>query len=540
MMLFQGNVIVANAESPCFGNSKRYVVSQKSDLKGKELLLPDKTILVFEGSGSFFNGTISGNDIRIVASEKPVFSSSVTTRFANTKLKSYWYDDLLTCITSNNNCVIDIVEGDYSINNPIYVKITNSLKGTGTVTIKHANSFSIGDDVTIEGISWDGQDKAEYWMYCQPNNLTLRNCSFQNYYGKSAGIVYWSHSERDTEGLLIENCIFGRLGAKENGKIGDMEGSSFAIYTYRCNNIEIRKNRFENQYGTEDSDAIKLEGGRINVEGNFPLPSGDAFKYTDINATIEGNEFVNVPKSPVKVFASGVTVRNNKMGYRSEVKTAIARMFRGENLLVEGNVAQCKDAVSNAIEVYGCQNVRLNNNTVNSTCNEGKAFGELLRIEKSANINVTGMNIMAASSSNTNTNQALVRLSGKDITIKNCHFQAPYSYYGIYAPLGIEGLKVERTTFEVIQGIQYAFLVNNAVKEPQGTCTFNKCTFRLADDKIDDATSYGAVFAHDIIVKDCEFDYAKGITLNAEKVDVRRSKARKFNIQEQKTEVGKR
>ena len=219
------------AKAPCFGNSKRYVVSQKTDLKGKELILPDKTTLVFEGNGSFSNGTILGNDIRVVASDKPVFSSSVTTRFANTKLKSYWYDDLLTCITSNNNCVIDIDAGDYSINNPIYVKITNSLKGTGTVTIKHTNSFTIGDDVTIEGISWDGQDKAEYWMYCQPNNLTLRNCSFQNYYGKSAGIVYWSHSERDTKGLLIENCTFGRLGAKENGVIGDMEGSCTAIYT---------------------------------------------------------------------------------------------------------------------------------------------------------------------------------------------------------------------------------------------------------------------------------------------------------------------
>ena len=225
------------------------------------------------------------------------------------------------------------------------------------------------------------------------------------------------------------------------------------------------------------------------------------------------------------------------MRYRGDVKTAISRMFRGENLLIEGNVAECEDGVSNGIEVYGCQNVKLNNNTVNSTCNEGKAFGELLRIENSVNINVIGMNIMMASSSKTNINQALVRLSGKDITIKNCHFQAPYSYYGIYAPLGIEGLKVDRSTFEVSRGIQYAFLVNNAVKEPQGTCTFNKCSFRLAEEKIDDATSYGAAFAHDIIVKDCEFDYAKGITLNAEKVYVKRSKARKFNIQERKSDV---
>lgn len=63
------------------------------------------------------------------------------------------------------------------------------------------------------------------------------------------------------------------------------------------------------------------------------------------------------------------------------------------------------------------------------------------------------MNITMTSSSKTNINQALIRLSGKDISIKNSHFQTPYSYYGIYAPLGVEGFKVDRSTFEVPQGI---------------------------------------------------------------------------------------
>ena len=530
----------AYSKNPSLGSSNRYVVSDKINLYGKELRLPDNSKLVIKDKGGFYNGTITGSNLKIIAPDTPIFSSSVETHFVNTKLKSIWYEDLLMCITGNSECAIDIFEGDYSINNPIYIKITNSLKGRGNVIIKHNNSFSIGDNVTVEGVNWDGQDQAEYWMYCQPNNMTVRNCTFKNYYGKAAGIIYWSHSERDTEGLLVENCTFGRIGAKANGRIGDMEGSSFAIYTYRCNNVVIRNNRFENQYGTEDSDAIKLEGGRINVEGDFPLPSGDTYKYTDINATIDGNEFVNVPKSPVKIFASGVKVRDNKMSYRGEVKTAIARMFRGNNLLIEGNMATCEDSVSNAIEVYACQNVRLNNNSVNSTCNEGKAFGELLRIEKSAKVLVSGMKISIRSSSTTNTNQALARLSGRDITIKNSHFQAPYSYYGIFAPLGIENLEVVKTTINVTQGIQYAFLVNNAVKEPQGTCVFSKCTFKMAADKIDDATSYGAACAHNIFVRDCEFDYTKEITLKAEKVDVKGSKSGKFIVQEIKPEDSNR
>lgn len=520
------------AATPCLVKMNRYEVSEMLNLNGKELRLPDNSTLVVYNGGGFINGRVAGNNVKIISVDNVIFASSVETQFENTFLKSCWYKELLACITGNSKCTIEITEGEYSINNPIYVRITNSLYGKGNVLIKHNNSFSVGDDVTIQGISWDGQNKAEYWMYCQPNHMIIRNCSFKNYYGRSAGIIYWSHSERDTEGLLVENCTFGMVGSKENGVIGDMEGSSTVIYTYRCSNVTIRNNRFKDQYGNEDSDAIKMEGVRVDTPEHFPLPSGEDYRYGAINAIVEGNEFVDVPKSPVKVFASKVTIRSNKMSYSAEVKTAIARMFRGEDILVDSNVAECADAVSNAIEVHSCRNVRLNKNNVSSMSNAGKPFGELLKIENSVNVDVTGLNITMSSSSMSNTNQSLVRLSGKDITIKNSYFQAPYSYYGVYAPLGIDGLIMEKNTIEVTQGIQYAFLVNNAVKEPKGTCTFNKCTFKLAAEKIDDATSYGAAFAHRIIVKNCVFDYAKGITLNAEKVKVKRSIAKKFNIQE--------
>ena len=522
----------AYAAAPCFGTANRYEVTEIINLKGEELRLPDKTTLIVKEGGGFSNGRVIGNSIKIISSDKTIFYSNVETRFDNTYLKSCWYENLLACITGNSKCIIEITEGEYSINNPIYAKITNSLYGKGNVIIKHSNSFSIGDNVTIESISWDGQDNAAYWMYCQPNRLTIRSCTFKNYLGKSSGIIYWSHSERDTEGLLIENCTFGRVGAEENGVIGDMDGSSTVIYTYRCKNITIKNNTYKDQYGNEDSDAIKLEGVRIDEPNHFPLPSGEEYRYGEINAIVEGNEFINVPKSPVKIFASGVIVRNNKMFYQGEVNTAITRMFRGENLLIERNEAKCADAVSNAIEVHSCRNVKLNKNSVTATGGGGKPFGELLRIEKSVKVNVTGIHILMASSSMSNTNQALIRLSGKNISIRNSTFNAPYSYYGIYAPLGIDGLNVEKTIIEVPGGIQYAFLVNNAVKEPTGACTFIKCKLRLSAEKIDDATSYGAVFAQSITVRDCEFDYPKGITLNAEKIYVKRSRARKFNIQE--------
>ena len=519
------------AKASCSGKNKRYVVSEIIDLKGKELSLPAKTVLVFKGCGKFVNGRVSGKNIKIVSGNHYVFASNVTTYFEETKLRSNWFECLYACIIDNRKCKIIISEGNYIINNKPYAKITNSLIGEGEVRIKHISPFSVGDEVLIDGISWDGQDKANYWMYCQPNHLIIRNCTFQNYYGKSAGIIYWSHSERDTDGLIIENCTFGRLGAKENGVVGDMDGSTAVIYTYRCKNIEIRNNKFSNQFGEEDSDAIKLEGIRVS-SSVYPKDEHEIYVYSDINARIERNVFINVPKSPIKLFASRVIVRNNKMTYNNRVKTALARVFNGRNLIIERNKAICNNGISNVVEVLSCKNVCLYKNRVESTDKEEYAFGELIKIENSNDICVDKMNIFISSSSRTDVNQTLVRLSGRDIKIRDSNIKAPYTYYGIYAPFGVIGLTVENSGFSVNSGIQHLLLVNNTVSDAKGKCIIMNSVFNASSQKINSATSYGAIFAHEILVDDCRFNYDKEITLNADNVDVKRSRASRFNIQQ--------
>lgn len=530
VLALSGGSDMAFAKSPCFAKLGRYVVSDKVDLKGKELSLADKTILVVEKDGGFYNGTISGNNLKIVAPDNPVFSSSVVTRFANTNLKSCWYEDLLTCITKNDRCAIEIADGDYSINNPIYVKITNSLKGKGNVTIKHANSFTVGDDVTIEGISWDGQDKAEYWMYCQPNHLTIRNCTFQNYYGKSAGIVYWSHSERDTEGLLIENCTFGKVGAKENGVIGDMEGGSTAIYTYRCNDIKIRNNKFIDQYGSEDSDAIKLEGERIDAPDNFPIRLGDSYRYANVNARVEGNVFVNVPKSPIKIFASGVTVINNKMDYSNPVKTAMVRMFRGQNIIIKNNTCETSSSVSNIIQVHACKSVSIYQNSFISTSILGEVFGELVIINNSDGANLEGLIVIFNTSSKNNRNQALLRLSGNNITIRKSSFKVPYTYYGIYAPFGIENIEINNLKLIIDGASQYLLAINKSKDGEFCNVVIENSKFSVAPNRINDEPSYSSVFANCISIKNCDFNYNKGVKLEAAKISVKDSRIFGLNI----------
>lgn len=516
--------------STCVDKSK-VIISDIVSLNGELLEFLDNTVIIVRDGGGFYNGKIKGKKIKIESGNNVIFRNGVETMFEESELKSYWYDNLYSCIKSNYNCSIYIYEGEYVIDDTTNLRIHNSLYGIGNVTIKHKVPFSITDHVIIEGIKWDGQDNSNYWMYCQPNNLIVRNCAFCNYFGKSAGIIYWSHSERDTDGLLVENCYFGRLGVYENGKVGDMYGSSAAIYTYRCKNVIIRKNIFEKQYGEEDSDAIKLEGAIIQEWKKWPLATGENYRYDGINAIIEENEFSNVPKSPIKIFASNVKVFNNRINSNRPVKTALVRLFRCQDVVIDKNKLNCSVSVSNVIEIYACKNIKVRNNKLTCENKFAEAFGELLRIEASEKIAIDRLSVSFLSSSEIDLNQTLLRLSGKDISITNTHFKTPYTYYGIYAPFGVDGLFIDNCSFEVNKKVQYPLLINNVIKEPIGSCMINHCTFAMANEVVNDNTSYGAVFADTILITDCKFYYDKGITINADRVDVYGSDIYGLNIQ---------
>ena len=523
------NVISQKAiMNPTINVGSFVVVSEIIDLKKEELVLKEQSTLIVNKGGGFINGKIKGKHIKINAEDRVIFGESVQTSFEETNLKSSWFGDFKNCITNNKNCSIEVLDGEYEFDNHPHELILNSLKANGKVIIKHSAPFTIGDNVTIQGIEWDGQNRAAFWMYCQPNNLSIIDCSFKNYYGKATGIIYWSHSEVDTEGLYIDNCTFGKLGVTENGIIGDMDGSSFAIRTYRCKNITIKNCLFKEQYGTEDSDAIKLEGASIYDAEKFPISNGEEYRYDDVNAIIEGNIFVNVPKSPVKIFGSGVRVRNNKILALKPV-TALARMFRSQNIVIENNIVNSKGSLSNILEIWTCQNVSVYKNFFTSFQDSTSSFIELVRIERCKNVTIDKLSANLQSSSNTSRHQAFVRLSGKDITVKNSNFRAPYTYYCLFAPWDIDGLVVERCDFQVTDAIQYAILINNTMTEPQGKCIIRKCKFDLSQEKIDNATSYCAIYADDIILNECKFSYNKDIVLGGKSIKVCKSDL--FDIQ---------
>lgn len=506
-----------------------FVVKSDLDLNGETIVLPDNSTLRVK-NGSINNGLLKGTGIKIVAKNQVVFGPQLKTEFIRTNLSASWYSNIEDSFSTNCECIISIPSGVYEIKKEGFVSIKNSLSGGKNTVIKHSCIFTIGDNITINDINWDGQDKAAFWMYSQPNNLSIRNCSFENYYGTSSGIVSWAHGEKDTRNLLVEGCRFGRVGAFENGIEGDNEGASVALYTYRCSNVRIINNIFSGQYGYEDADAIKLEGGKIDVPGNFPIASGESYKYDAIDALIDGNTFVNVPKSPVKLFASGVTMTNNVITSSSGTRTAIVRMFRSEDNVVENNTSNFCGEVPNVISVVSCKNCLFRNNSFKDTSTSGGQFSSVIHIETSKSLFVDGFIAEYASSSAISNNQTLIRLSGSDIHFNNLDINVPYSYYGIFAPNTLEDFTLSNSRLSIIKGVQYTFLINNNAKTPSGKVLFENCIMDMGDETISSASSYGSVSAESFQLSNSDVNFSKSISVNADDISVDRSKLYGLNV----------
>lgn len=506
-----------------------FVVKSDLDLNGETIVLPDNSTLKVK-KGFINNGLLKGTGIKIVAKNQVIFGPQLKTEFIRTNLSASWYSKIEDSFTTNCECSISIPSGVYEIKKGGFVGINNSLSGGKNTIIKHSCIFTIGDNITINDVNWDGQDKVAFWMYSQPNNLSLRNCSFENYYGASAGIVFWSHSEKDTQNLLVEGCRFGRIGAHENGIEGDSKGASVALYTYRCSNVRILNNTFSGQYGSEDADAIKLEGKRVDIPDNFPIASGDSFKYDAIDALIDGNTFVNVPKSPVKLFASGVTMTNNIITSSTGTGTAMVRMFRSEDNVVEDNTSNYCGEVPNVISVVSCNNCLFRNNSFKNESTTGESFSSVILVETSSSVLFDGFIADYASSSAISKNQALIRLSGEDIHINNVDINVPYSYYGIFAPDSLKDFTLSNSSLSINKGVQYSFLINNNAVNPKGKVLFDNCIMNMGEQTISSSSSYGFVSAESFQLTNSDVIFPKSISVNADDISVDRSKLYGLNV----------
>ena len=173
------------------------VIKSPKDLGGKEYSLPKGATLIFKKSGCLKNGTVIGEDIRVIASEKRQIFSGIVLNGSFTAKTAYskWFGLVGDCVIdeekkyvsgTNNGLAfrnmllfdnISIAPGQYMVKSILYCRSNQVINGNGS-TIKFLNNcpcLQIGkegtelvENVTIKnlhiiGSKADNETKTEYW-----------------------------------------------------------------------------------------------------------------------------------------------------------------------------------------------------------------------------------------------------------------------------------------------------------------------------------------------------------------------------------------
>lgn len=452
-----------------------YVIKRDINLNGVTVTIGENSTLRFR-KGSFSDGGIIGKNIKLINRKNRVIFKNVATSLDGTDLVLSWYSDFTQCLSfKNENCTISIFAGEYTLRVPKgdFLKIGSdkSIIGKGKVIIHPNFTFDIGNNVTMENIEFDANDKVSLWMHCHPNNLTLKRCKFRNYYGAYVAFLqYDSGSNPGVSGLFVYDCEFGRIGSKEDGIIGNNNGSSRAIATVKCRDIKIRNCVFKDQYGYEDGDAIVLSMPQVADEKDFPT-EGSPYKYHygDIHAEITGNTFYNVPKSPIKLFGGSVTITDNRMTSGAHVTCALFRAYNANNIVAENNIIENKSGIDKILELDAVSEAKVNNTVVIIIGEWSKPFNSLLDVKFCKNISIRELKYSDDGSFgvSANDNSYVFNLSGSNFAIldSDIHVRNAFTFLNVKNnSIGLNGLRFEDTKMTVSDSLQNAFLCNTNLK----------------------------------------------------------------------------
>ena len=512
-----------------------YVIKRDINLKGVTATVGENSTLKFK-KGAFSNGGIIGKNIKLINRRNRVIFKNVSTSLDGTDLVLTWYSDFTQCLSSKNtNCIISIFAGEYTLGVPKgdFLKIgsNKSIIGKGKVIIHPNFTFDIGDNVTLENIEFDANDKVSLWMHCHPNNLTLRRCKFRNYYGASAVFLqYDSSSNPGVSGLFVDECEFGRIGSKEDGIIGNNNGCSRAIATVKCRDIKIRNCLFKDQYGHEDGDAIVLSMPQVADEKDFPVEgSSYRYHYGDIHAEITGNTFYNVPKSPVKLFGGGVTITDNKMMSETHVTCAMFRAYNASNIVAEKNIIENKSGIDKIFELDAVSDAKVNNTVVNIYGEWSKPFTSLLDVKYSKDISIRGMKYSDDRSYgvSSNDNSFVFNFSGSNFSIldSDVHVRNAFTFLNVKNnTIGLNGLWLENTKMTVSDSLQNAILCNTSKHGSRnGVFRIKGCNLNFSNTTFSRGGGNIWVQMDTVCIENSTIDYSSNILLSGKDVSVRSS-----------------
>lgn len=509
-----------------------YVIKRDINLKGVIATIGENSTLKFS-KGSFSDGGIIGKNIKLINRNNRVIFKNVATSLDGTDLVLTWYSDFSQCLSPRNtNCNISIFAGEYTLRVPEgdFLKIgsNKSIIGKGKVIIHPNFTFDIGDNVTLENIEFDANDKVSLWMHCHPNNLTLKRCKFRNYYGASAVFLqYDSGSNPGVSGLFVDECEFGRIGSKEDGIIGNNNGSSRAIATVKCRDIKIRNCLFKDQYGYEDGDAIVLSMPQVADEKDFPVEGSPyRYHYGEIYAEISGNTFYNVPKSPIKLFGGSVTITDNKMTSGTHVTCALFRAYNSSNIVAENNIIENKSGIDKIFEIDAVSEAKVNNTVVRIIGEWSKPFTSLMDVKFSKNIYIREMKYSDDGSFgvSANDNSYVFNFSGSCFAISDSdiHVRNAFTFINVKNnTMGLIGLRIENTKMTVSDSLQNAILCNTIkYGSRNGVFRIKGCNMYFSNTTFSRGGRNIWVQMDTVFIENSTIEYSSNILLSGKEVSV--------------------
>lgn len=425
-----------------------YHIQYDYNLNGQTIIIPEGCVLLFEG-GSISNGTITGQNTKIVSNGCKIFESSIylsgkylsqlNPKMFGVALEDdgHNYDKLLLMYNIANAIKVEVDWSDYSDQS-----ITLTTLGTTSIPLTKNNDFC--------GV--------EFKVKNNSNALTLfqiNGSDFQSF---------------TTSNDVIKNCLNG-LDYSTIPEIGVGTGLSL---------LKIKDST---------TWTIRVDGGTSTPQYRYDLiliNDGVAYNLPIYNYDNGTPEF-----EYVKVEANATIIKNLSIT-RLSGSTYITRplvITRLNNVLLE-NVNLKTATVDGLTNDFGftisdCSNVTLLNLTINGIYdNSGFGYGLFLtnlynlvmnRVNTSNyNWGIMGCNYLnTATIYNSNINRFDLHLYGRDFLFINCQFKQKYNQFSnVYGSIVFD------------------------------TCQFINCTPIIYEG------SYNAWTGHDVIFKNCSF---KGI-----------------------------
>lgn len=345
--------------------AKTYRITKPTDLKGGELVLKEGSKLVFRKNGSLKNGTVRGNNAKIVVKTNAAVFDNVRLEgsFANKESYLTWWktgEDISDEMESLASC----------LSGTIYLDKTG--------TLSRALRFRKGENVTI-----DGGDNTIYLENINGTAIQIEDCQNVNihsltfsYKGRNPGgashngAIRIKHTAKSQvylhditidgfdnsaynpcgfDAIQIENAYQGTITDVNNVTVKDIvvkgdgvetngKGANYAI-SVDCHQgysgkVRIHNCHISNMYNVdENGKKIYEDTSGIYLGGSTGKDDNGNMQYSNWDAIISDCHFKDVSKRNIKIQGNNVKLS----GLHSETTSDFLKSYQNMYVGIEGS-----------------------------------------------------------------------------------------------------------------------------------------------------------------------------------------------------------